>query len=67
MFWKSLGLNSYSLTIKGEEDTIKEKIFNKCVMFILAEMYRRSGGTDTAVPVEVYRQTGTGYRLHHSG
>jgi len=31
MFWKSLGLNSYSLTIKGEEDTIKEKIFNKCV------------------------------------
>ena len=36
-------------------------------MFILAEMYRRSGGTDTAVPVEVYRQTGTGYRLHHSG
>ena len=36
-------------------------------LFILAEMYRRSGGTDTAVPVEVYRQTGTGYRLHHSG
>ena len=36
-------------------------------VFILAEMYRRSGGTDTAVPVEVYRQTGTGYRLHHSG
>lgn len=37
------------------------------ILFILAEMYRRSGGTDTAVPVEVYRQTGTGYRLHHSG
>ena len=37
------------------------------MLFILAEMYRRSGGTDTAVPVEVYRQTGTGYRLHHSG
>ena len=37
------------------------------LVFILAEMYRRSGGTDTAVPVEVYRQTGTGYRLHHSG
>ena len=29
MFWKSLGLNSYSLTIKGEENTIKEKILNK--------------------------------------
>ena len=39
----------------------------KILLFILAEMYRRSGGTDTAVPVEVYRQTGTGYRLHHSG
>ena len=39
----------------------------KYMVFILAEMYRRSGGTDTAVPVEVYRQTGTGYRLHHSG
>ena len=31
MVWKSLGLNSYSLTIKGEEDTIKEKIFNKFI------------------------------------
>ena len=31
IFWKSLGLNSYSLTIKGEEDTIKEKIFNKFI------------------------------------
>ena len=31
VFWKSLGLNSYSLTIKGEEDTIKEKIFNKFI------------------------------------
>ena len=42
-------------------------LFPNSYVFILAEMYRRSGGTDTAVPVEVYRQTGTGYRLHHSG
>jgi len=42
-------------------------IISRVHLFILAEMYRRSGGTDTAVPVEVYRQTGTGYRLHHSG
>ena len=54
------------------EDMVKDnyKDFVKAIIsivFILAEMYRRSGGTDTAVPVEVYRQTGTGYRLHHSG
>ena len=44
-----------------------EAFLDEKQVFILAEMYRRSGGTDTAVPVEVYRQTGTGYRLHHSG
>ena len=53
----------YSYKLKGELSGSDEKL----LMFILAEMYRRSGGTDTAVPVEVYRQTGTGYRLHHSG
>lgn len=31
-------------------------------MFILVKMYRRSGGTGTAVPEERYRQSGTGYR-----
>ena len=46
---------------------VKMQIEELNKVFILAEMYRRSGGTDTAVPVEVYRQTGTGYRLHHSG
>ena len=35
-------------------------------VFILARMYRCSGGTDTAVPAEGYRQTGTGYRRHHA-
>ncbi|WP_456089464.1 hypothetical protein [Oribacterium parvum] len=37
------------------------------ILFILTEMYRRSGRTDTAVPVEVYRQTGTRYLPHHAG
>jgi hypothetical protein len=36
------------------------------LLFILARMYRCSGGTDTAVPAEGYRQTGTGYRRHHA-
>ncbi len=37
------------------------------LVFILAKMYRRSGGTDTAVPAEGYRQSGTGYRRSQAG
>ena len=29
-------------------------------VYIPAKLYQRSGGTDTAVPEEQYRQTGTG-------
>ena len=50
-----------------DEEALRRYTLIAPLLFILAEMYRRSGGTDTAVPVEVYRQTGTGYRLHHSG
>ena len=60
----------YYLYVNGQRVKVSEQIYKvywREKVFILAEMYRRSGGTDTAVPVEVYRQTGTGYRLHHSG
>ena len=60
-------LNGRDFITIGIFNAIGIVIYMAASLFILAEMYRRSGGTDTAVPVEVYRQTGTGYRLHHSG
>ena len=74
LFFSSLDHDGHFADSIIDESVDVEKIVETQMMieavrnvFILAEMYRRSGGTDTAVPVEVYRQTGTGYRLHHSG
>ncbi len=36
-------------------------------MFIPLKLYRRSGGTETAVPADGNRQSGTGNRRHHAG
>lgn len=50
----------------GEQITPVEDMLGAFV-FILLKMYRRSGGTETAVPADGNRQSGAGNRRHHAG
>lgn len=52
---------------RDSSKAVRVDLLSLMKLFILLKMYRRSGGTETAVPADGNRQSGAGNRRHHAG